>query len=89
MRFISYAAFILFTLFCIIIAVSNGDIINFSLNPLPVNISMPAYMLVFIGILLGLLGGWMVSILSGIRHARRHRVADKKIQELEKQIRNK
>ncbi|MBT5185784.1 MAG: DUF1049 domain-containing protein [Kordiimonadaceae bacterium] len=89
MRFISYAAFILFTIFCIIIAVSNGDIVNFSLAPLPINISMPAYMLVFIGILLGLLGGWMVSILSGIRHARRHRIANKKIQELEKQIRNK
>ena len=53
---------------------------------LPVNIEMPAFGLVFIGIFIGLCGGWIVSIYSGISHARRHRLADKKIKELEKEI---
>jgi len=86
MRIIFYAAFILFTLLCTIIAISNGTQVVFSLNPFPVNISMPAFGLVFIGIFIGLLGGWIVSVLSGVRHARRHRLADKKIKELEKQL---
>jgi len=88
MRFIFYAAFTLFTLLCISIAVSNGEIINFNLKPLTLNIAMPAYMLVFLGIMVGLLGGWIVSIYSGIRHARRHRLANKKIIELENQIKS-
>lgn len=86
MRFFFYAAFILFTALCIIIAVSNNTPVIFSLEPLPVNIAMPAFGLVFLGIFIGLIGGWIVSIFSGIRHARRHRLADKKIKELEKQI---
>ena len=86
MRFLFYAAFLIFTLFCIIVAVSNGDSINFSLNPLPINMTMPAFMLVFIGIIIGLVGGWCVSIFNGIKHARRHRVADKKIKELENEL---
>tara|TARA_R110002096_G_scaffold436090_1_gene667243 strand:+ start:13010 stop:13336 length:327 start_codon:yes stop_codon:yes gene_type:complete len=86
MRFIFYAAFIVFTLLCIIIAVSNSAPVVFSLNPLPINIGMPAFGLVFIGIFIGLFGGWIVSIYSGIAHARRHRLADKKIRELEKRL---
>ena len=86
MRFIFYAAFILFTCFCVIIAVSNNSPVVFSLSPFPVNISMPAFGLVFLGIIIGLGGGWIVSISSGIGHARRHRLANKKIKELEKQI---
>ncbi len=86
MRFIFYAAFVLFTLLCISIAVSNSEIINFNLKPLTLNIAIPAYMLVFLGIMVGLLGGWIVSIYSGIHHARRHRLANKKISELEKQL---
>lgn len=88
MRFIFYAAFIVFTLLCIIIAVSNSTPVLFSLNPIPIDINMPAFGLVFIGILIGLLGGWIVSIYSGIAHARRHRLADKKIKGLEKQIKS-
>lgn len=86
MRFIFYAAFALFTIFCVIIAVSNGDPVNFSLSPFPLNITMPAFMLVFIGVFIGLIGGWVVSIFSGIGHARRHRLADKKIKALEKEL---
>ena len=86
MRFLLYAAFSIFTIFCIIVAVSNGGIINFSLEPLPINISMPAFMLVFLGILIGLGGGWCVSIFNVIKHTRRHRVADKRIKELENEL---
>ena len=86
MRFLLYAAFSIFTIFCIIVAVSNGGIINFSLDPLPINISMPSFMLVFLGILIGLGGGWCVSIFNVIKHTRRHRVADKRIKELENEL---
>jgi hypothetical protein len=83
MRFIFYAAFTIFTTFCIIVAVSNGDAVDFSLNPLPINVTIPAFMLVFMGIFIGLAGGWCVAIFSNIKHARRHRLADKKIKKLE------
>lgn len=86
MRFIFYAAFVLFTILCVIIAVANNDQVVFSLNPLPFNILIPTYGLVFIGIFIGLLGGWVVSIFSSFKHARRHRLADRKIKELEKQL---
>ncbi|MDG1707512.1 MAG: LapA family protein [Emcibacteraceae bacterium] len=88
MRFLFYVAFTIFTLFCIIVAVSNGDNVSFSLNPLPVNITVPAFMLVFMGIFIGLAGGWCVSIFSNLKHARRHRLADKKIKELENSLKN-
>ena len=88
MRFIFYAAFFLFTILCIIIAVSNGSPVQFSLEPLPINIELPAFALVFIGILIGVAGGWFVSIYSGIKHARRHRLADQRIKELEKQLKS-
>ncbi len=88
MRFIFYAAFALFTLLCIIIAVSNSTPVQFSLSPIPINMEIPAFGLVFIGILIGIGGGWIVSIYSGIRHARRHRLADKKIRELEEKIKS-
>jgi uncharacterized integral membrane protein len=86
MRFLFYAAFSIFTLFCIIVAVSNGELVNFSLNPLPFDFTIPAFMLVFLGIFIGLSGGWLVSIFAGIKHARRHRMADKKIKELESEL---
>ncbi|MBT5073496.1 MAG: LapA family protein [Kordiimonadaceae bacterium] len=86
MRFIFYAAFIVFTCFCVIIAISNSAPVLFSLEPLPVNLQMPAYGLVFLGIFIGLLGGWIVSIYSAVRHARKHRLADKKIKELQNEL---
>lgn len=88
MRFLFYAAFITFTLFCIIVAVANGDPIIFSLNPLPINITVPAFMLVFLGIFIGLAGGWCVSIFSNLKHAKRHRLAGKRIKELENSLKN-
>ena len=88
MRLIIYAAFIIFTTLCIIIAVSNGTNILFSLEPIPFNIEMPAYGLVFIGIIIGLSGGWVVSILSGIKNARRHRKAEMVIKDLEQKLKS-
>lgn len=88
MRFIIYAAFILFTSLCVVIAVSNGTVVLFSLEPIPFNVEMPAYGLVFLGIFIGLCGGWIVAILSGIKNARRHRTADKKIRELEQKLKS-
>ena len=85
-HFFVYAAFILFTTFCVIVAVSNGDPIIFSLDPIPFAVEMPAYGLVFLGILIGLGCGWVVSFISGVRHARRHRTAENKIKELEKKL---
>lgn len=43
-------------------------------------------MMVFLGIFIGLGGGWLVSIFNGIKHARQHRIADKKIKELESEL---
>ena len=48
MRFFSWAVFAVFTLFCVIIAVSNQDMVHFSLSPFPVELEMPVYLLVFL-----------------------------------------
>jgi len=86
MKIFVWVAFVIFTLFCIIIAVSNPDVVAFRFDPFPFEISLPLYMLVFLGILIGLGAGWLVAIQNSFRHSARHRRDAKRIKELEKQL---
>ncbi|MCF6216366.1 MAG: LapA family protein [Emcibacter sp.] len=88
MRIISLAAFIIFTAFCIIVAVANRVDVTFSLAPLPFAWDLPLYILLFAGIFIGLGAGSLVVIAKSVRHARHNRQQTKIIRELEKQIKD-
>ncbi len=86
MRIFSLAAFILFTAFCVIVAVSNRSIVSFSLHPLPFQWDMPLYILLFAGIFIGLGAGALVVMGKSIKQSRHNRGQSKKIQALESQV---
>jgi len=86
MRIITFAAFLVFTIFCIIVGVSNRGLIPFSLSPLPIEGEMPLYLVLFIGIFIGLGAGMMVLIIKSFKYAHQTRKQTKKIQSLEQQV---
>jgi len=86
MRMIYLAAFILFTIFCIIVAVANRTLVTFSLFPLPLSWDLPLYLLLFIGIFIGLGAGALVVMAKSIKQASHNRKQSKKIRELETQV---
>ncbi len=86
MRIFTLAAFIIFTALCIIVAVSNRNIISFSLHPLPFQWDMPVYLLLFAGIFIGLGAGAMVMMAKSIKQSHHNRQQTKKIQTLENKI---
>ncbi len=88
MRMITLAAFIIFTAFCIIVAVANRVEVTFSLAPLPFVWDLPLYILLFAGIFIGLGAGSLVVIMKSIRHARHNRKQRQIIRKLEQQIKD-
>ena len=86
MRIIALTAFVLFTAFCIIVAVSNRTTVFFSLHPLPIGGDVPLYLLLFAGIFIGLGAGAMVVMVKSVKHAHQNRQHVKKIRELTKTI---
>ncbi len=57
--------------FTVVVAVANRGVVEFSLAPLPVVVSMPLYAVIFLSLLLGVLLGWLVALASGFRRRRR------------------
>lgn len=88
MRIFSFAAFIIFTAFCVIVAVSNRTIVSFSLHPLPFVWDMPLYLLLFAGIFIGLGAGAMVVVGKSLKQSHNNRKQTKKIRDLENQIKD-
>lgn len=88
MRLFTLAAFILFTAFCIIVAVSNRSIISFSLYPLPFQWDMPQYLLLFAGIFIGLGAGALVMMVKSIKQGHHNRKQTRKIRTLESQVKD-
>ncbi|PHZ83946.1 LapA family protein [Paremcibacter congregatus] len=88
MRYLTLALFTLFTLFCIIVAVANRTAVSFSLYPLPFQWDLPLFALLFIGIFIGLGAGFGVVLLKSIKQARLTRQQNKKIRDLEQQVKN-
>jgi len=86
MRIFSLAAFVIFTLFCAIVAVSNKTIVTFSLHPFPVTWDVPLYLLLFLGIFIGLGAGALVVMGKSFKHARHSRQQAKIIREQKIQI---
>ncbi len=88
MRFIYLAAFVVFTVFCVIVAVSNRAVVAFSLDPLPVILDMPLYLVFFTGIFIGLGAGAMVVMTKTIRQARHNSRQARKTRDLEKRLKD-
>ncbi|MFC7048477.1 LapA family protein [Emcibacter nanhaiensis] len=89
MRYFIYAAFAVFTIFCIIIAVSNQETVDLSLHPLPWTIQgIPEYLLVFLGIFIGLGAGWIVAISSSFKHRRSRRQLERQVRDLESELKS-
>jgi len=86
MRILAFAAFVIFTAFCIIAAVSNRTNVFFSLSPLPFGWDVPLYMVLFAGIFIGLGAGALVMTIKSIAQARHNRRQAKRIRDLEKQL---
>lgn len=86
MRIFAFTAFILFTAFCIIAAVSNRTLVFFSLHPLPIGGDVPLYFLLFAGIFIGLGAGGLVMVVKSIKQVRHNHQQNKKIRELSKII---
>lgn len=88
MRMIYLAAFIVFTVFCIIVAISNGTVVSFSLQPLPFTLDLPLYLVLFAGIFIGLGAGSLVVMSKTIQQSRHNRKQIKIIRDLENLAKN-
>ncbi len=88
MRILAFAAFIFFTAFCIIAAVSNRTDVFFSLHPLPFGWDVPLYVILFAGIFIGLGAGALVMTIKSVKQAHLNRQHSKKIRNLEKQLKD-
>ncbi len=88
MRIFPLVAFFLFTAFCVIVAVSNRNIVSVSLHPLPFQWEMPVYLLLFAGIFIGLGAGALVVMGKSLKQAQHNHGQNKKIRELEKQVKD-
>ena len=86
MRIFTLAAFIIFTAFCTIVAVSNRTAVSVSLHPLPFAWDMPLYLVLFFGIFIGLGAGAIVVVGKSFIHAQTKRKQSKQIRDLEKQV---
>lgn len=88
MRIFTLAAFVIFTIFCTIVAVSNKDIVTFTLRPLPFTWDLPLYFLLFFGIFIGLGAGALVVMGKSFKHARHSRQQAKIIRAQDIQIKD-
>jgi len=88
MRIIYLAAFIVFTAFCIIVAVANRVDVTFSLDPLPFSWDLPLYILLFAGIFIGLGAGSVVVAAKSVRQANHNRKQAIIIRNLKNQIKD-
>ena len=86
MRYLMIFTFLSFTAFCIIIAISNRQLVTFDLHPIAFKKELPLFLLIFGGVFAGLFAGWLASLLKSLSYAREKRLSEKHIKELEKEL---
>ncbi|NOZ41865.1 MAG: LapA family protein [Alphaproteobacteria bacterium] len=86
MRLVYLVAFVVFTIFCIVVAVANRTVVAFSFHPLPFVIDLPLYLVLFAGIFIGLGAGVVAGVAKSLKHARHTREQTRKIRDLENQL---
>lgn len=85
MKFLSRALFLFFVLVGVLIAVSNTQLVQLALWPLPHVVVMPIYLLVVGLLLLGVLAGLAIGWWAGRHHRRRARDAGGEVVRLERE----
>ena len=85
MRFVSWIVILIVGAAAIAFAVSNRDSVSIDLSPLPVIFEAPVFAFVFAAVLVGFIGGGMVSWVSGSKARRRARRLARQVAKLEKE----
>lgn len=71
---------------CVLVALANTLVVPFSLEPLPLDIEIPVFGIVFISFFFGLLVGALFLAINKLRSRRQIRLLNKRITELEDQL---
>jgi hypothetical protein len=86
MKILSRFLFLLFVLIGVLIAVSNTQLVQLALWPLPHELVMPVYLLVVVVLLLGVLAGLGLGWWGGRHHRRRARHVRGEAERLEREV---
>jgi uncharacterized integral membrane protein len=86
MKYLSRAFFLLFLLVGVLIAVSNSELVQLALWPLPHVVVLPLYLLVIALLLLGVLAGLGLGWWAGRRYRRRARERHDEVARLEREV---
>lgn len=86
-KFINWAVLLLIFGVCVMIAVNNVESVRFNLDPLPFEINVPLFIIIFVSFLMGLLVGGLFLAFHRLRAHLRLKKAIKRIGELESQLR--
>jgi len=86
MKYLSRALFLIFILIGVLIAVSNTQLVQLALWPLPHIIVLPVYLLVVVLLLLGVLAGLGLGWWAGRHHRRRAREAGSEAARLDREL---
>lgn len=86
-KFINWAVLLLIFGICLMIAVNNVQRVHLNLDPLPFQIDVPLFFIIFVSFLMGLLVGGLFLAFHRIRAHLRLKKANKRINELESQLR--
>jgi len=86
MKILSRVLFLLFILIGVLVAVSNAQLVQLALWPLPHIIVMPVYLLVIAMLMLGVLAGLGIGWWAGRHHRRRAREAGGEAARLDREV---
>ncbi len=86
MKILSRVLFLLFILIGVLVAVSNTQLVQLTLWPLPHIIVMPVYLLVIAMLMLGVLAGLSMGWWAGRHHRRRAREAGGEAARLDREV---
>lgn len=86
MKILSRVLFLLFILIGVLVAVSNAQLVQLALWPLPHIIVMPVYLLVIAMLMLGVLAGLGMGWWAGRHHRRRAREAGGEAARLDREV---
>ena len=86
MKILSRALFLLFVLLSVLIAVSNTQLVQLTLWPLPHVVETPLYLLIVLLLLLGVLAGLGMGWWAARHHRRRARTASGEAARLDREL---
>lgn len=86
-KILNWALLLVVLAVCIMIAVANHEVVKFSLDPLPFDVEMPQFVIIFASFLIGLLVGGLFLTFHRLRSSYHMKKAKRRIDALETQLR--